>query len=64
MHLSKRVNRQLLAVTFLWVGVGLLPQGIAQVKEAAKIPNSIIVIFQSQTLPSHAAQHIFQAGAK
>ena len=37
---------------------------MAQVKEAAKIPNSIIVIFQSQTLPSDAAQHIFQAGGK
>ena len=51
-------------MTFLWVGVGVLPQGMAQVKEAAKIPNSIIVIFQSQTLLSDAAQHIFQAGGK
>lgn len=29
---------------------------LAQVKEAAKIHNRIVVIFQNQTLPSDAAQ--------
>jgi len=37
---------------------------MAQVNEAAKIPNSIVVIFQNQTLPADAAQHILQAGGK
>ena len=64
MHLSRRLFRELSAVTLLCVGVGALAPVSAQVKEAVKTPNRMIVTFRNQTLPSDAAQHIQQAGGK
>jgi hypothetical protein len=64
MHLSRKLIRGLLSMALVCVGVGSLTPALAQPKEAAKIPNRIVVVFQNQTLPSDAAQHIQQAGGK
>jgi subtilisin family serine protease len=62
--MSDKFLRVILIIAVLCAGVGICTRAQADVKLAAKIPNSVIVVFNGQTLPADAAQHIQQAGGR